>query len=111
MLFLKIINYINFKWNNLIGYIHDVSAKMGIGNWTVWFYDTFIWHLSNKWRIIGNVRYNEYLLQHEISRQEHQIQYFANLAADLSWELIDMRCSEDNTDILNQKMKINKNTR
>ena len=88
MLFLKIINHLNYRWNTLIGYIHDISAKMGVGHWTVWFYDNFIWHLPTKWQLIGNVRYDEYLLQHEIRIQEHQVLYFANLAADLSWDCL-----------------------
>jgi len=89
MWLLKLINFLNFKWNNFIGWIHDVSARMGVGHLTVWFYDAFIWNLPNKWTLVGGMRYDEYLLQHELDLQRHQTQYFANYAYDLLCEILE----------------------
>ena len=94
MIFLRLINYINSNWNYVIGLIHDLSAKAGVGHWTVWFYDTFTWHLSNDLTIVGGKRYAEYLLEHELRIQEHQTRYYANLAYDLMWEKLGLIDSE-----------------
>lgn len=82
MLFLRLLGWVNFKWNCGVGWIHDLSAKWGVGHWTVWFYDTFRWTLPNHLQLIGGKRYAEYMLEYELRIANHQINYYSNLAAD-----------------------------
>ena len=80
MFVLKTLGYINFKWNCMIGFIHDLSAKCGVGNWTVWFYDTFTWYLPLKWQVFGGKRYEVYILEYELSIAQHQIRFYSDVA-------------------------------
>ena len=92
---LNVINVLNFRWNCFVGYIHDVSAKMGVGHWTVWFYDTFTWHLSNDLRLINGMPYNEYLVRCELDTANHQVRYYSNIAYELTLDYIFSQLDED----------------
>lgn len=101
----SMLGFINFKWNCFVGWIHDVSAKWGIGHTTVWFYDTFTWSLPNKWQLIGGVPYHEYLLRCELDTAQHQIRYYSNIAYEL-WltQLIqEIETEETNTEMVSDK--------
>jgi hypothetical protein len=105
---LNLLNILNFKWNCMIGYIHDVSARWGIGHTTVWFYDTFTWYLPNKYKLIAGMPYNEYLVRCELSQAEHQINYYAGIASDLILDkLFDMEKEVISDEPILKKEKIN----
>jgi hypothetical protein len=125
MYLLKIINYLNFTWNRFINFFHYALYEIGLNRLSVLFYDTLIWRLSDKHRVIDGKTYNEYLLEHELNVQTHQTHYFANLASDLMWEKINLLIDESEdldideldkskSNILNHKEsseeKINNNT-
>lgn len=80
---LTLLGFVNFKWNCFVGWIHDVSARWGIGHTTVWLYDNLTWSLPNKWQLIGGVPYHEYLLRCELDTAQHQIRYYSNMAYEL----------------------------
>ena len=110
---LTVLGFVNFKWNCFVGWIHDLSAKWGVGHTTVWLYDNFTWSLPTKWQLIGGVPYHEYLLRCELDTANHQINYYANLAYEL-WVtqlLQDLEAEDDVEKIsdnkLNRKEKTN----
>ena len=89
MIFLRTINWLNRKWNNIIFWIHDLSAKWGVGHSTVWLYDKATWDLPAKWQLLGDKTYDQYLMEHELYIARHQVNYYANLAYDLQWTILD----------------------
>jgi len=95
MIFLKCINYINNKWNNFVFYIHDVTTRWGVGHTSVWFYDTLQWRLPSNWQLIGGKTNEQYLLEHELYIAQHQAQYYANLAYEYQWDLIEILVPDD----------------
>lgn len=96
---LNAIGFINFKWNCFIGWIHDLSAKWGVGHWTVWFYDNFTWSLPTKWQLIGGVPYHEYVARCELDTAYHQIRYYSNLAYEYQWAIIDALYPEEEPEL------------
>lgn len=89
---LKIINYLNNKWNRTIYWFHDASVRTNI-RWlvvlSIWAYDKLIWRLSDDWQLVDGMTLKEYKLRRELELAYHQIQYYANYANDLQWQIIE----------------------
>lgn len=90
-----LINWINRRWNNFIFYLHDLTAKCGIGHTTVWLYDNLTWTLPEKWERIGGKSTEQYMLEHELNIALHQAQYYANLAYEYQWVILDAMSPEE----------------
>ena len=86
---ITLINWLNRKWNNFIFFIHDLTAKWGIGHTTVWLYDNLTWTLPEKWERIGGKSIEQYMLEHELHIAQHQVKYYANLAYEYQWAFIE----------------------
>jgi len=97
MIFLKLTNWVNHKWNNIIFWIHDVTTRMGIGHTSVWLFDNLTWTLPQKWQLIAGKTHEQYMLEHELYIAQHQVQYYANLAYDYQWVILDAMV-DDKTD-------------
>jgi hypothetical protein len=95
---LRLLNYINNKWNNFVFYIHDITTRWGIGHTSVWFYDTLQWRLPAKWQLICGKTHEQYLLEHELYIAQHQTRYYANLAYEYQWTIIDALYPEDESE-------------
>lgn len=109
MLFLKIINWINGKWNSFVFYIHDLTARWGIGHTSVWFYDKMHWTLPMKWQRIAGKTHEQYLLEHELYLARHQAQYYANLAYEYQWAYLDLVLPEEESEeIINEELNKDK---
>jgi len=106
---LNILNVLNFKWNCWIGWIHDVSARWGVGHTTVWFYDTFTWYLPTSYKLIGDKPYNEYLLQCELDTANHQIRYYSNLAFEYQLAYLETLISDENSELIYENKTTIKN--
>lgn len=89
---LKIINYLNNLWNRTIYWFHDASVRVNI-RWlvvlSIWAYDRLIWQLSDEYQLVDGMTLKEYKLQRELELAYHQIQYYANYANDLQWQIIE----------------------
>jgi hypothetical protein len=89
---LKITNLLNNKWNRTIYWFHDASVKTNI-RWLVVLsiraYDKLIWRLSDDWQLVDGMTLKEYKLRRELELAYHQIQYYANYANDLQWQIIE----------------------
>jgi hypothetical protein len=89
---IKLINWVNHKWNQVNFWFHDMATKLDIGwivSLSIWSYDRMYWRLPEKWQLIGNIPYSEYLLQYELDMAKHQARYYANYAYDLQWIIIE----------------------
>lgn len=88
----KIINYLNNLWNRTIYWFHDASVRVNI-RWlvvlSIWAYDRLIWQLSDEYQLVDGMTLKEYKLQRELELAYHQIQYYANYANDLQWQIIE----------------------
>jgi len=89
---LKITNRLNNKWNRIIYWFHDASVRTNI-RWlvvlSIWAYDKLIWRLSDDWQLVDGMTLKEYKLRRELELAYHQIQYYANYANDLQWQIIE----------------------
>ena len=89
---LKIINYLNNRWNRTIYWFHDASVRVNI-RWlvvlSIWAYDRLIWQLSDEYQLVDGITLKEYKLQRELELAYHQIQYYTNYANDLQWHIIE----------------------
>ena len=89
---LKIINYLNNRWNRTIYWFHDASVRVNI-RWlvvlSIWAYDRLIWQLSDEYQLVDGITLKEYKLQRELELAYHQIQYYTNYANDLQWQIIE----------------------
>ena len=87
------LNFVNRKWNQIVFWFHDFSVRLDIG-WmvraSVWAHDKMYWELPEKYQTINGVSLREYKLEQELEVARHQIQYYANYANDLQWQLINM---------------------
>ena len=54
------------------------------------------WELPEKYRTINGVPLREYKLERELEVARHQIQYYANYASDLQWQLCSVYFPEEN---------------
>tara|TARA_B100000579_G_scaffold438049_1_gene471443 strand:- start:18536 stop:18868 length:333 start_codon:yes stop_codon:yes gene_type:complete len=104
---MKFLNWINSKWNNFIFYIHDLTAKWGIGHTTVWLYDNLTWTLPEKWQMIAGKTNEQYLLEHELYIARHQAQYYANLAYEYqgAWLEAILPEEEEVEEVINKDLK------
>ncbi len=75
--------------------IHDITARLGIGHTTVWLYDNLTWTLPRNWELIGDKTYDQYLLEHELYIAKHQMNYYANLAYEYQWVILNALVEED----------------
>ena len=96
------VNKLNYRWNQIIFWIHDASTKIGLGAQTVWLYDKMHWSLSEKWQLIGGIPHAEYLLQHELYLANHQSRYYANLAYDYQWALIEATSNKEDCQVISE---------
>ena len=94
----KLVNYLNRKWNNFIFWIHDLTARWGIGHTTVWFYDNLTWTLPEKWQLIDGKSNEQYMLEYELYIARHQARYYANLAYEYQWAILNAMSSEEDED-------------
>ena len=89
---LKIINYLNNRWNRTIYWFHDASVRVNI-RWlvvlSIWAYDRLIWQLSDEYQLVDGMTLKEYKLQRELELAYNQIQYYTNYANDLQWQIIE----------------------
>jgi len=92
---IKLINWVNHKWNQIIFWIHDVTTRMGVGHTSVWLYDNLNWTLPQKWQLIAGKTHEQYMLEHELYIAKHQVQYYANLAYDYQWVILDAIVPEE----------------
>ena len=86
---MRLINWVNSRWNNFIFLIHDITTRMGIGHTSVWLFDNMTWTLPEKWQLIAGKTHEQYLLEHELYIARHQVQYYANLAYEYQWIILD----------------------
>jgi hypothetical protein len=96
MIFLKFVNKLNNRWNQIVFWVHDITTRWGVGHTTVWFYDTFRWDLHTRWQLLGGKTHEQYMLEHELYIAQHQAQYYANLAYDYQRELLEQFFESDN---------------
>lgn len=93
------LNFANRKWNQIVFWFHDFSVRLDIG-WmvraSVWAHDKMYWELPEKYRTINGVPLREYKLERELEVARHQIQYYANYASDLQWQLCSVYFPEEN---------------
>jgi hypothetical protein len=93
----RTINFLNQKWNRTIFWFHDFSVKLNI-RWMVllslWALKHLNWTLSEDWQLINNVSLREYKLQRELEIAQHQIQYYANYAHELQWQLLEWQSEQ-----------------
>ena len=99
---LTILGVINFRWNCFVGWIHDLSARWGVGHRTVWFYDNFTWSLPTKWQLMGGVPYHEYVVRCELDTANHQINYYSNMAYELFMAEL-LQTIEDPTELVSDE--------
>lgn len=88
---LKSVNYLNTRWNQIIYWFHDASARAGIGwlvSLSVWAYDRLHWRLSDEWQLICGIPIKEYTLRYELELARHQTQWFAEYAYDLQCQIL-----------------------
>ena len=112
MIGLKFINWLNRKWNNFIFWIHDVTARWGIGHTTVWFYDNLTWNLPPTWQLMGGKTNEQYMLEYELHIAQHQAQYYANLAYEYQWALLEaMNDTEESQLVYDEQTKTDKQTK
>lgn len=94
---LKILNYINNKWNQTISWFHDFSVRVNI-KWlitlSIWAYDKLIWSLPDKYQLIDNIRLSEYKLLRELELAHHQVAYYADYAHELQSRILEMTESQ-----------------
>lgn len=89
---MQTINYLNRKWNRTIYWFHDASVRWNIRFLVVlsiWFLNNLIWTLPEHWQLINNISLREYKLQRELEVAYHQIEYYANYAYQLQWEVLE----------------------
>ena len=78
---------------------------MGIGHTSVWFYDNLTWTLPQKWQLVGGKTQEQYLLEHELYIAQHQAQYFAKLAYEYQWALLDIVLPEEESEeVINKEL-------
>lgn len=101
---MRTINYLNQKWNRIILWFHDASVKTNIRSLvllSIWALKNLTWTLPEDWQLIDNVRLREHRLQRELEVAHHQIQFYANYAHELQWQLL-----ENNKQEVRNKSKI-----
>lgn len=84
-------NRLNDLWNRAIFWFHDASVRLGspiLVRLSVWACHRMLWTLPEEWRLVGGKPYREYILKHELETARHQIQYYANYAHELQWQII-----------------------
>jgi len=89
---MRTINYINQKWNQIINWFHNTSVKLNIRCLVVlsiWALKNLIWTLPENWQLVDNISLREYKLKRELEIARHQIQYYANYAHELQWQLLE----------------------
>ena len=101
----RLVNWVNHKWNNFIFWIHDVTTRMGIGHTSVWLFDNLTWTLPYKWQLIAGKTHEQYLLEHELYIAQHQVQYYANLAYEYQWVILDALEDEKSEEVINTEIK------
>ena len=103
---MRLINWVNSRWNNFIFLIHDITTRMGIGHTSVWLFDNMTWTLPEKWQLIAGKTHEQYLLEHELYIARHQVQYYANLAYEYQWIILDaMDPVNDTEEVVNKDLK------
>ena len=65
---------------------------------SIWAYDRLIWQLSDEYQIVDGMTLKEYKLQRELELAYHQIQYYANYANDLQWQIIENLPEEESSE-------------
>ena len=103
---MRLINWVNSRWNNFIFLIHDITTRMGIGHTSVWLFDNMTWTLPEKWQLVAGKTHEQYLLEHELYIARHQVQYYANLAYEYQWIILDaMDPVNDTEEVVNKDLK------
>ena len=103
---MRLINWANSRWNNFIFFVHDITTRMGIGHTSVWLFDNMTWRLPEKWQLIAGKTHEQYLLEHELYMAQHQAQYYANLAYEYQWIILDaMEVEEKTEEVINKDLK------
>lgn len=95
---LKVINYLNKKWNQYVCWFHDASVKINV-RWlvvlSIWAYNHLTWQLSDDWQLINGITLREYKLKRELELAYHQIQYYADYANELQWQILEQMQEEE----------------
>jgi hypothetical protein len=94
---MRTINYLNCKWNRMIHWFHDTSVKLNIRCLivlSIWALNNLTWTLPENWQLINNISLREYKMQRELEVAYHQIQYYANYAYELQWEILEQKFQE-----------------
>lgn len=104
------LNYINSKWKRFIYWFHDFSVKINV-KWmvslSIWMLNSLIWELPQKWQLINGKSVREYNLEMELELANHQIRYYMNYAADLQWQIINMKNNfEDQNKIIEKVQNV-----
>jgi len=102
-MFRILVNKINSYWNQTNFWFHDMAVKINIGwlvSLSVWFYDRMHWTLSNKWQLIGDKPYDKYMLEYELYIAQHQVRYYANLAYEYQWALIEAMSDDEESQLV-----------
>jgi len=104
---MRTINYLNQKWNRIIFWFHDESVKLNI-RWMVvlslWALKNLIWTLPEDWQLINNMSLREYNLRRELEVAYHQIEYYANYAYELQWQILEQKIQEEEK--INEKVPL-----
>lgn len=106
---MRTINYINQKWNQIINWFHDASVKLNIRCLivlSIWSLKNLIWTLPENWQLVGNISLREYKLKRELEIARHQIQYYANYAHELQWQLLEEENEEQEVVLIKSKIAL-----
>ena len=91
-----------------------MTTRVGIGHTSVWLFDNLTWTLPQKWQLIAGKTHEQYMLEYELDLAKHQAQYYANLAYEYQWALLDTLpdaeekedCVKITEETINKKVKV-----
>lgn len=78
----------------MIHWFHDASVRLNIRwlvNLSIWALNNLIWTLPEDWQLINNISLREYNLIRELELAHHQIEYYANYAYKLQWQILEQK--------------------
>jgi hypothetical protein len=64
---------------------------------SLWALRNLVWTLPEDWQLINNISLREYKLQRELETAYHQIEYYANYAHELQWQILEKKEQEKET--------------
>lgn len=90
---IRLLNWINRKWNHSVFWFHDVATRTNINfmiKFSIWAHDKLTWELSDRLQLISGIPVSEHRLMRELDLANHQIEYWLGYATDLQNSLVDM---------------------